>query len=77
MEPNAKITTENIAISAHSEPEAYNKCPHTRLLTLPQIDLVTGREKLADQEERLERRRKANSKKEEELKNREADLQAV
>lgn len=42
-----------------------------------QIDLAKNREKLLDQEERLERRRKANAHKEEELKKREEDLEAV
>lgn len=47
------------------------------LLLLVQIDLTKAREKLVDQEERLERRMKANSHKEEELKKREEELEAV
>ncbi|CAM9663007.1 unnamed protein product [Ectocarpus sp. 4 AP-2014] len=41
-----------------------------------EIDLAKTKEKLEDQEERLERRRKANSHKNEELKKKEADLEA-
>lgn len=49
-----------------------------RILTLVwQIDLANTKEMLEDQEERLERRRKANSNKNEELQKKEADLEAV
>ncbi|CAB1118817.1 unnamed protein product [Ectocarpus sp. CCAP 1310/34] len=41
-----------------------------------EIDLAKTKEKLEDREERLERRRKANSHKNEELKKKEADLEA-
>ncbi|CAN0071015.1 unnamed protein product, partial [Ectocarpus sp. 12 AP-2014] len=41
-----------------------------------EIDVAKTKEKLEDQEERLERRRKANSHKDEELKKKEADLEA-
>lgn len=51
--------------------------PPLGALDFTQIELAKSRERLIDQEEHLERRKNANSRKQEELKQKEEDLAAV
>eukprot|EP00903_Cladosiphon_okamuranus_P017842 g16420.t1 len=70
IEKRLAFQRSGVAGDARQEPLSDDE--RTRM----EIALVKDREKLLDQEERLERRRKANSHKEKELKQREEDLEA-